>query len=326
MYSDLPNWLSPVLVLCGLYVLAKASDAFVDGAAAVARALGISPFIIGMVVIGFGTSAPELCVSALSGISGHASLSLGNAYGSCVFNIAAILGVAALIRPIAVKRSAVWLAGPLLFALSAGSLYLLRDANCTRTDAAILIAAFAVIMPVYCIIDQKLSGAPGADPQQAGEGSAAPLGRAVAKLAAGLALLVGSSYILVWGAVDVARALGVSELMIGVTIVAVGTSLPELASAVASARRGEHEFVVGNIVGSNLFNMLAVVGIATVISPIEGFPRTVLCRDFPFLIALSASISLFGAGGRVGRLKGLAWIAAFLAYSALVILQETKGA
>jgi cation:H+ antiporter len=305
----------------GLYLLAKSSDAFVDGAAVVARALGISPFIIGMVVIGFGTSAPELCVSALSGISNHSSLSLGNAYGSCVFNIAAILGTAALIRPLKAKASAVWLAGPLLVLVSAGSFLLLLDGDCSRTDALLLLAAFAVIMPVYCIIDQKSSGGSAAADVSA---PARSMTYAAAELAVGLVLLVGSSYVLVWGAVDFARQMGVSELMIGVTIVAIGTSLPELASAVASARRGEHEFILGNIVGSNLFNMLAVVGIATMISPIAEFPKTVLWRDLASMIALSASVSVFCAGGRVGRLKGVLWLLAFLAYSAVVVFQEVR--
>ena len=173
-YPDMPTWLAWISVVGGLYLLAKSSDAFVDGAAAVARSLGISPFIVGMVVIGFGTSAPELCVSTLSGLSDHASLSLGNAYGSCVFNIAAILGVAAFIRPISVKPSAVWLAGPLLTAISVGSLFLLRDGNCSRVDAAVFVAAFALIMPLYCIVDQKTSGGAASAASAPGGGADSP--------------------------------------------------------------------------------------------------------------------------------------------------------
>ena len=153
--------------------------------------------------------------------------------------------------------------------------------------------------------------------------------RAWIKLLVGLALLVGSSHVLVWGSVDIARALGVSELLIGLTIVAVGTSLPELASAVASARKGEHEFVLGNIVGSNLFNTLAVVGLAGTISPFKDTSPYILWRDLPVLIALSLSIAVFGfnwrnwrAAGTVTRAKGAIWLLVFLVYMGVMIAQE----
>ena len=335
MYPDLPLWLSAAFLLGGLAALAWSSDFFVAGASALAKALGISPFVIGMVVIGFGTSAPELCVSALSGIGGKSNLSLGNAYGSCVFNIAAILGVAAVIRPIAVKPLTAFLAGPALAALAGLSLWFLSDGAMSRPEAFVLLALFAVAMPAYCWLDQRGGGASAeADPKSAAaaEPAAPPrarIGWNVFQLVVGLAVLVGSSHILVWGSVDFAKAMGVSDLVVGLTVVAVGTSLPELASAVASARRGENEFVLGNIVGSNLFNTLAVVGLACLISPAEGFSGYLVSRDLPVMVALSLMLTLFGANwrkvgacGRIGRGIGVAWLCAFAVYTSVMLCQE----
>ena len=160
MYSDIPFWLSVVFLFGGLAALAWSSDLFVDGAAAVARILGISPFIIGMVIIGFGTSAPELCVSTMSGLSGHANLSLGNAYGSCIFNIAMILGVATLIFPLVVKPSVSYVAGPGLALISLFSMWILKDGVCSRTEATVLLVAFFVVLPLYCWYDQKTRAQP----------------------------------------------------------------------------------------------------------------------------------------------------------------------
>ena len=347
MYVDIPLWASILFMAAGLVALAWSSDTFVDGASSVAKALGISPFVIGMVIIGFGTSAPELCVSVMSGLSKHSNLSLGNAYGSCVFNIAAILGIAAIIRPLAVKPATAFVAGPALAAISAGALFVLRDGVCSRGDAFIMLAAFALLLPLYCWFDQKTSGETSAEAVPAK--GRAPTARMLAdprykrigrlrlvvawvKLVVGLVVLIGSSHLLVWGAVDFARTVGVSDLMIGLTVIAMGTSLPELASAVASARRGEHEFVLGNIVGSNFFNMLAVVGIATCIAPAEDFSRYIILRDLPVTIGLSLLITVFGVNwrrprepDRISRFEGTLWTLVFLAYTALVIYQETNG-
>ena len=338
MYNDIPFWLSLVFMLGGLAALAWSSDLFVDGAAAVAKALGISPFIIGMVIIGFGTSAPELCVSTMSGISGHANLSLGNAYGSCIFNIAVILGVATLIFPLVVKPSVAFVAGPGLAAISLFSMWMLRDGVCSRCEAFILLGAFCVVLPLYCWYDQKTKKAGDlAEPAKAEEKPAGNLWMSLAKLVVGLGVLIGSSHILVWGAVDFAKFVGVSDLVIGLTIVAAGTSLPELASAVASARRGEHEFVLGNIIGSNLFNTLAVVGLSTAISPLvpgangePAFSSYIMSRDLPLMTALSLSIMFFGMNwkhpkwpGAVQRKEAIAWLLTFAAYMVLMFYQET---
>ena len=321
----------------GLVALAWSSDLFVDGAAAVAKALGISPFIIGMVIIGFGTSAPELCVSTMSGISGHANLSLGNAYGSCIFNIAIILGVATLIFPLVVKPSVTFVAGPGLTLISLFSLIMLKDGSCSRVEAIILLAAFLVILPLYCWYDQKTKDQPEEEVKAEAKVEQKNILVPMVKLVVGLGVLIGSSHFLVWGAVDFAKFCGVSDLVIGLTIVAAGTSLPELASAVASARRGEHEFVLGNIVGSNLFNTLAVVGLATCISPLvpgpngePAFSHYVLTRDLPLMMALSLSIMFFGINwkhpkwpGAIQRKEATVWLLVFVAYTLLMFYQET---
>ena len=324
MYSDLPLWASIGFVLAGLVLLAWSSDRFVAGAAALARNLGVSPFIVGMVVVGFGTSAPELLVSMFSGLSGYTNLSLGNAYGSCVFNIAAILGVAALVRPLVVKRQVVLAALPILSLITIISWVLLRDATLSRVNALILLALFFVVMPLYCKFDKA--------PPQDDTGDVPDMSTTLAVVwsVVGLGVMVTASHMLVWGAVDIARALKVSELLIGLTIVAIGTSIPELASAIAASRRNESELVLGNIVGSNIFNMLAVVGIAGVISPSDGFSKYILSRDLPALFLVTLLIGAFGFNfkkprekGVINRFEGAIWVLMFCVYMALTLYQET---
>ena len=336
MYTDLPLWLAIVFLVGGLYLVAKSANVFIDSAGTVATALGVNPFIIGMVVIGFGTSAPELCVSALSGLSGHSDVSLGNAYGSCSFNIALILGVSAMIRPITVKKPSMMIvASAILVLITLFSCLLVGCGNgFSRTDGLLELGVFAVLMPLYCWFDQKVKGEEGKVKSEERRGKSEEgtwLGKSSLMLLVGLVGLVGSSHILVWGAVDVARAMGVSELLIGLTIIAAGTSLPELASAVVSARKGEHEFVLGNIIGSNIFNTLGVVGLAGTISPFKGTSPYILTRDLPALVLLSLSIAVFGVNfrslsqpGRIGRAKGLVWIGAFAVYLGVMLWQECR--
>lgn len=335
MYPDVPFLLSILFVVGGLLALTWSSDTFIAGASTLAKALGISPFIIGMVVIGFGTSAPELCVSVMSGASGHPELSLGNAYGSCSFNISVILGVSALILPLVCRPAISFVACPILVLLTLLSMWILRDGSLTRGEAVLLLAVFAVLLPLYCWFDQKLKGRPAGDETAAPVDPTFGVWPAVGKIIVGLAVLVGSSHFLVWGAVDIAKFMGVSDLVIGLTIVAIGTSLPELASAIASARRGEHEFVLGNIIGSNFFNTLAVVGIATCVTPILSSERQIspyiLTRDLPAMVFFSLSIMVFGINyrapkksGLINRVEAVLWILAFVGYTVLMFLQETN--
>ncbi len=353
MYLDIPFWLSLVFMFGGLAVLTWSSDVFVDGAAQLAKAIGISPFIIGMVIIGFGTSAPELCVSVMSGISGHSNLSLGNAYGSDIFNVAMILGISVLIFPLVVKPSVAFVAGPGLATISIFSMWVLKDGCCSYAEAWTLFGAFLVILPLYCWYDQKTKDGDDATLVKSSKDKVnakwiadprykrivrARILVSLVKVIVGLGVLIGSSHVLVWGAVDFAKFMHVSDLVIGLTIVAAGTSLPELASAIASARRGEHEFVLGNIIGSNLFNTLAVVGLATIISPLypgadgtPAFSPYILKRDLPLVTALSLSIMFFGMNwkhpkwpGAIQRKEAIVWILTFIVYTIVMFYQETN--
>ena len=328
MYADIPFWLAIAFMLGGLWLLAWSANLFVDGAESVARSFGISPFLIGMVVIGFGTSAPELAVSAISGVMGHSNLSLGNAYGSNIFNIAAILGTAAMIHPLSVNPLAAFVASPLLAGIALLSCLLVcAGGGFSRLDGIIQLAAFAVLLPLYCWLDKKSKNTN----SSANCAPAATRQHYLFASFGGLALLVASSHLLVWGAVSAARSLGVSELLIGLTIVAAGTSLPELASAIASARKGQNDFVLGNIIGSNFFNTLAVVGLSGTMCPFKDVSPLVLSRDLPIMVFLSLSIGFFGinyrqpsANGRITRLEGAAWLLVFVGYAALLMMQELK--
>ena len=254
-----------------------------------------------------------------------------------------ILGVAALIRPLVVKPSVVFVAVPALVAIALLSgLLVMLGGGFSRMDGVILLVVFAFLMPAYCWFDQsqKKKGdgrdkrdlpatrTTGVSPVD-GREKTMPLWKGWLLLFVGLAFLVGSSHVLVWGCVDLARTMGVSELLIGLTVVAVGTSLPELASAVASARKGEHEFVLGNIVGSNFFNTLAVVGLAGTISPFQNISPYLLTRDLPTMVLMSLSIAVFGFNFRaprepksVGRLAGAAWLLSFAVYMGVMLWQE----
>ena len=283
-----------VAVLVGLSFLVWSADKFVDGAVGVAKFMGMSTLLIGMVVVGFGTSAPEMVVSALSAAQHNPELALGNAYGSNIANIALILGFTAVIRPVAVKKIALKRDLPILLAVSAFSMFLVSNLSVSRMDGVILLAVFAMAMVINIAseIHEKKTQSE-VEVEESNETSV-PLWKSLFWLLFGLALLVASSRLLVWGAVEIARTLGVSDLLIGLTIVAVGTSLPELASSIAAARKGESDLALGNIVGSNLFNTLMVVGIAAVIDPMDAVSPGILYRDMPLMTLLTVLLLLFG--------------------------------
>lgn len=327
MYSEIPLYLALIFTLAGLALLAWSSDVFVDSASTVAKALGVSPFVIGMVIIGFGTSAPEFCVSVMSGVSGHSELSLGNAYGSCIFNVAVIIAIAALIKPIVVKPTVCYIACSLLVLISLFSYVLLSDGFYSRADAISQLVVFALVLPAYCWIDQSNSVVK--VNKRTHVYSRKRITLSWFWLVVGLTVLILSSHFLVWGAVDLARTVGISELVIGLTIIAVGTSLPELASAIASARRGESEFVLGNIVGSNIFNILAIVGVAGSLAPIREFSEFVVKRDIFVMMALSLSLIFFGANwkgfkkdGVINRYESILFLIGYLLYTAFMLIQE----
>jgi cation:H+ antiporter len=287
-------------IVFGLALLVWSADRFVEGSAATARHFGMPPLLIGMVIVGFGTSAPEMVVSAISASQGNPGIALGNAYGSNITNIALILGLTALISPIAVHSQVLRKELPILTAVTALAAWQLWDGEISRNDALVLVGVLGGLM-AWTIWQgmQKNADALALEIEQELEIRDMPLRRAVVWLIVGLTFLIASSRILVWGAVEIARGFGVSDLIIGLTIVAIGTSLPELASSIIATRKGEHDIALGNILGSNLFNTLAVVGIAGIIHPMTVGPE-VFSRDIMVMAALTISLFIIGYGFRPG--------------------------
>lgn len=310
----------PVLaVIVGLIALVWSADRFVDGAAATARHLGMPTLLIGMVIIGFGTSAPEMVVSALAAYQGNPGLALGNAFGSNITNIALILGLTAMLAPIAVQSRILKAELPVLMGATLLVGVMFYDFEISRADAWIMLAVFFVIMgwSIWRGMRQP-KDALADDIEHELEEESMPLGRALLWLAIGLALLIASSRLLVWGAIDIASALGVSDLIIGLTIVAIGTSLPELASSIIAVRKNEHDLAIGNVIGSNLFNTLAVVGIAGAIHPLS-VGAEVLYRDWTVMAGLTVSLFVLGYGvlgrGRINRIEGAILFLAYIGYA-----------
>ncbi|MCL7943436.1 calcium/sodium antiporter [Marinobacter sp. ATCH36] len=315
--------LSFLAIAFGLVLLVWSAGRFVEGSAATAGYFGMPPLLIGMVVVGFGTSAPEMVVSALAATQGNPGLALGNAYGSNITNIALILGITALISPIAVHSQVMRKELPILTAVTALAAWQVWDGELTFIDALVLLGVFFMLIAwsIRQGMTQK-SDALGAEIAEEMSHRSMPLRNAVMWLIAGLLVLIVSSRILVWGAVEIAHGFGVSDLIIGLTIVAVGTSLPELASSVIAARKGEHDIALGNILGSNLFNTLAVVGIAGTISPMAVAPE-VFYRDIAVMSALTLSLFILGYGfrgpGRINRVEGGLQLACFVGYTTYLI-------
>jgi cation:H+ antiporter len=315
--------LAILALIFGLALLVWSADRFVDGAAATAGHFGMPPLLIGMVIVGFGTSAPEIVVSGISSFQGNPGIALGNAYGSNITNIALILGVTALISPIAVHSQILRKELPILAAVTALAVWQLWDNQITRFEGTILLVAFSLLMG--WTIREGMRGkrdALAGDVEQELKTHPMSLGPAVGWLVVGLILLIISSRILVWGAVFVAKTFGVSDLIIGLTIIAIGTSLPELASSIIATRRGEHDLAFGNVLGSNLFNTLMVVGIAGVIHPMSVGPE-VLTRDVVVMVLLTLSLFVFGYGfkkqGRINRLEGAVLLSVFVGYTAYLV-------
>ncbi|MFG0834703.1 calcium/sodium antiporter [Aeromonas bivalvium] len=315
-----------VALIAGLALLVWSADKFVDGAAATARYAGMPPLLIGMVIIGFGTSAPEMVVSALASLQGNPGLALGNAYGSNITNIALILGLTALISPIAVSSQVVRKEIPILLGITLLSGALLMDGHLGRTDALILGLVFVVLMgwSIWAGITGK-GDALDADVNVEIDSEAMPLKKAIFWLLVGLVLLVGASRLLVWGAVTIAQGFGISDLVIGLTIVAIGTSLPELASSLMAIKKKEHDLALGNVLGSNLFNTLAVVGIAAGIAPLDVDPA-VLSRDWSLMMGLTLLLLVMCLGrkgqGRINRVEGGLLLCVFIGYTGWLLASQ----
>ena len=316
--------LLPIIALViGILVLVWSADRFVDGASGLAVRLGMPQLLIGMVIVGFGTSMPELTVSAIASLDGDPGIALGNAFGSNIANIGLILGVSALVAPVAFARSALTREMPILTAVSLLSFWVLRDNEFSRWDALLFFAVFALWLGHD--IFRAVRGRDAAKEAEETQGAKQmPLGKSILLLAVGLAGLVASSRALVWGAVEVAGFFHVSDLVIGLTVIAVGTSLPELASSVVAAHKGADDIALGNVIGSNIFNTLAVVGLAGAIRPIPADP-VVYSRDLPVMLAMTVSLFFFGfnyrksGDGRIGRAAAVVLLLAYVGYTVYLV-------
>ena len=305
-------------IVLGFALLIWGADRFVLGAAALARNLGVAPLLIGLTVVGFGTSAPEILVSGMAALQGNPGLAIGNAVGSNIANIGLILGVSALAAPLTVQSDVLRREYPLLLLVCFGVYLLLLDGSLDRFDGLVMLAGLVATLFLMVRIGRQRAAS---DPleKEFEEEIPSDMSTFTASLwfIAGLALLLLASRMLVWGAVSVATLFGVSDLVIGLTIVAIGTSLPELAASVVSTLKGEDDIAVGNVIGSNIYNMLAVLSVPGLLAP-TGVDPTVLSRDLPLMLALTVAL-LFMAWGRKGnghinRVEGLILLACFLAY------------
>ncbi|MFQ5356071.1 MAG: calcium/sodium antiporter [Mariprofundaceae bacterium] len=309
--------LSILAVITGLIVLIWGADRFVIGAAAISRNLGISPMIIGLTVVGFGTSAPEMLVSGTAAWSGNPGLSIGNALGSNIANIGLILGITALVAPLTVQSETLRRELPIMLLAILVTCGLLLDGDISRIDGMVLLAGLLALLFGVVILGKRSRKDSLETDFDAEIPTRMPMSHAIFWLILGLICLLGSSRLLVWGAVNIAQAMGTSDLIIGLTIVAIGTSLPELAASVMSALKKEHDLAIGNIIGSNMFNLLGVLSLPGLIRP-GVFASEVLLRDFPIMAALS--LLLFAAAyswkgpGRINRLEGAALLSCFIAY------------
>ena len=313
-------------IVFGLGLLVWGADRFVIGAAALARSLGVPPLLIGLTVVGFGTSAPEILVSTMAALQGNPGIAIGNAIGSNIANIALILGATALIMPLTVRSDMLRREYPLLLAVSVGTFLLLLDGDLDRTDGFILLAGLCGVMFLLVRIGlHRRDHDPLAEEIEAEIPSSLPVATAIGWFLLGLAVLIISSRMLVWGAVDVAVALGVSDLVIGLTIVAVGTSLPELAASIMSALKNEPDLAIGNVVGSNIWNLLAVLGVPGLLAP-GLVPPEVLGRDILVMLALTLALFVMGRSmqthGTINRVEGTLLLTCFVAYQGWIVWQS----
>lgn len=328
--------LSLLGLAAGIALLVWSADVFVDGSAAFAKRCGMSSLLIGMIIIGFGTSMPEMLVSVLAAVEGSPSIALGNAYGSNTANIGLILGLTAAIAPIAVAKGVLRRELPVLIAITLICGALLLDGAISRLDAVIMLVLFAGFL-VNNILREAKAPEEG-EGEGEGEGWTAKnisLKKSILMILAGLTMLVVSSRLLVVCAVRIASALGVPDLVIGLTIVAIGTSLPELASSLAAIKKNEHDLALGNIVGSNFFNTLAVVGLACVISPMtadvgKDAVLAILHRDYPVVIAMTFFLLLCciplkkGKQAKIYRSEGILLLSAFIVYLGWLVYASMK--
>ena len=321
-----------IYLIAGLVLLVAGAEVLVRGAGKLAAQFGIPPLIIGLTVVAFGTSAPETAVSVQAALDGKGDLSIGNVVGSNIANVLFILGLTALIAPLLVSRQIIRLDVPIMIGASLLTWALAWDGSLSRLDGALLFAGI-VAYTAFLIISSRRDKTAAADDEFATEFGLNEAPKPYAGLInlglilVGLVLLVSGSNFLVEGAVSLARSLGLSELVIGLTVVAVGTSLPELATSLMAAIKGERDIAVGNIVGSNIFNLLCVLGLASLVSP-SAIPvaANALAFDFPVMIAVAiACLPIFFNGYCINRWEGAVFVGYYALYTAYLVLHSTAA-
>lgn len=315
-------------VLAGMAVLVVGAEALVRGASRLAAAAGVSPLVIGLTVVAYGTSAPEFAVSVRDAVSGSGEVAVGNAVGSNIFNVLAILGVSAAVGGLVVHRRLVRVDVPLLLAVTAGVWWLAADGSISSVEGGVLVAGIVVYSVISYLLGRREPAAVteefdkefGAVPNPGGRAWPAAAGL----VGIGLVGLVAGAQLLVSGATSIAEDLGVSPLIIGLTVVAAGTSLPELATSVIATRRGERDIAVGNIIGSNLFNLLAVLGASALAGGGIDVPAGAIMTDLPVtLLVTCIALPALALGLSVARWEGILLLAAYLGYVGYLILDAT---
>jgi len=312
-------------IIAGLVLLIWSADKFVSGAVSTALNLGMTPIMVGLTVVALGTSAPELIVSATAALEGSSELAVGNAIGSNIANIALVLSITILISAIPIKDSVLRTEFPILLLATLAATYFVWDAELVAFDGIALLAILIVSLVSLALMQNKVAD----DFDEVKENAGLTPRKAYSILFISILFLLASSHILVWGATGIARELGVSELVIGLTIVALGTSLPELAASVASAIKGHHDLALGNIIGSNLFNLLAVLAIPALIHPPE-LDIKALHQDYGVMLALTFGLALAAYGSRLlnrhylGKIVGVLLFASYLGYLTLLFQQSVS--
>jgi len=322
------RYMAIVLLLVGLTLLIAGAELLVRGASRLAKAVGLPSLIIGLTVVAYGTSAPEFAVSIRAGLTGQTDIAVGNVVGSNTFNVLLILGLSALIVPLAASSQLVRLDVPVMIGVSGLTWLMAADAVVGRLEGLVLSAVMVAYTTILICTGKKRSLVEAAPEKGADRSSGDPrrLACSVVFVIVGLAFLVLGSRWLVQGSIGLARLLGVSELLIGLTIVAAGTSMPEAATSVVASIRGERDIAVGNVVGSNIFNVSAVLGLSAVVAP-QGvaIAPSALRFDLPVMTATAiVCLPVFFTGGRISRAEGLLFLLYYVAYVVFLVLHATS--
>jgi len=312
-------------LITGITLLVWGADRFVDGAASVAKNLRVPPMVIGLTIVSLGTSLPEMIVSAMAALDGNRDLGIGNVLGSNIANIGLVLGVTALIIPLAVQSMTLRREMPVLILITFLAFALLADGVLSLIDGIILIIGLVLMMGWITRISMKDRHDPMVEEFTESIPEGMSMKSSILWFIVGLVVLIISSRMVVWGAVEIAQFFGVSDLIIGLTIVAIGTSLPELVASVAGAVKGEADLAIGNVIGSNMFNLLAVLAMPALIYP-GAFAQEALMRDFPIMLGFTIALLVvslgFKVGGKINRFEGGLLLSGFAGYLYLLYLQS----